>query len=103
MAITSEAIGIGQALGPGRSWKKPWLPRGCIASSPGSSRGEGWGEGLFSAQTVRDALADSPSPDVLLASTSPRKRGQVQRTLRYIDSTRQPRRQSAINSNSVRS
>ena len=53
MAITSEAIGIGQALGPGRSWKKPWLPRGCIASSPGSSRGEGWGEGCFRADGKR--------------------------------------------------
>src|SRR6202051_5362792 len=53
---------------------------GVSAPSPRSSRGEGWGEGLF--QRARLAESPPPPPDfaALRRATSPRKRGEVRKS-----------------------
>jgi hypothetical protein len=56
--------------------------RPTFSPSPRSSRGEGWGEGLFSASAARGG---SPSSHLRCDPTSPRKRGEVKERAQTID------------------
>jgi hypothetical protein len=59
----------------------------CFFSFSPFLRGEGWGEG----QSVHQSRGESPSPELLRNSTSPRKRGEVKESVTPFDGVDGPR------------